>query len=146
MYLFIIIPLIVAALSQAIKLIFDGIPNNFNWRHLISDYGGMPSCHTAYVTSLATIIGLVQGFYSATFAIAFVLMIVVIRDAIGFRMEIGKNAILTNYLAKKVIKTKKITLLTERIGHKPSEIIAGLLLGAALTVILYFTWMIISVN
>jgi len=143
MYLLIIIPIVVAAITQALKLITDGIPKNFTWQHLISDYGGMPSSHTAFVTSLATVVGLREGLDSAAFAIAFVLMLVVIRDAIGFRREIGRNAVLTNYLAKNLLKDKKINLLTERVGHKLSEVIAGLVLGGALSAIIFFIFIAI---
>jgi len=133
----------VGAITQAIKLIIDGIPNNFTWQHLYRDYGGMPSSHTAFVASLATVIGLREGLNSAAFAIALILMLVVIRDAVGFRREIGKNAILTNYLAKKLIKDKKIPLLTERVGHKISEVAAGVIFGGALSALIYFIFMII---
>ncbi|MFA6422146.1 MAG: divergent PAP2 family protein [Candidatus Buchananbacteria bacterium] len=143
MYLLILIPILVGAITQAIKLIIDGIPNNFTWQHLYRDYGGMPSSHTAFVASLATVIGLREGLNSAAFAIALILMLVVIRDAVGFRREIGKNAILTNYLAKKLIKDKKIPLLTERVGHKISEVAAGVIFGGALSALIYFIFMII---
>ncbi len=137
MYELIIIPILVAFMTQIIKLTIDGIPNNLNWQHLLSDYGGMPSSHTAFVSSLVTVIALREGFNSAAFAIAFMLMIVVVRDAVGFRREIGKNAALTNLVAKAVLK-KDCPQLTERVGHKPTEVIAGFLTGCVLSIILYY--------
>jgi hypothetical protein len=68
MFELILIPVIVAAITQALKLIIDGIPNNFNWQHLVNDYGGMPSSHTSFVSALATVMGLSQGFNSPAFA------------------------------------------------------------------------------
>jgi len=141
MYLLIIIPVVVAAITQAVKLTIDGIPNNFSWQHLISDYGGMPSSHGAFVTSLVTVVGLREGVDSAAFAVAFILMLVVLRDAIGFRREIGKNAVLTNYIAKNLLKDKKIPLLTERVGHKISEVLAGIVFGGALSALIYFIFL-----
>jgi len=114
-----------------------------NWQHLINDYGGMPSSHTAYVVSLATVVGLSQGFNSAAFAISFVLMLIVIRDAIGFRREIGRNAVFTNMLAKIIYKDaspsikKKLDFLNERVGHSLLEVIVGFICGATLSTILY---------
>lgn len=141
----ILIPIVVALTTQIVKLTIDGIPNNLNWQHLISDYGGMPSSHTAYVVSLATVIGLSQGFNSAAFAISFVLMLIVIRDAIGFRREIGRNAVFTNMLAKIIYKDasssikKKLEFLNERVGHSLLEVIVGFIFGTCLSIILYVT-------
>lgn len=138
MFELIIIPVIVAMITQAIKLASDGIRGNLTWQHLISDYGGMPSSHTAFVASLATVVGLYEGFNSAAFAVSFVLMIVVIRDAIGFRREIGRNSVLTNKIAKQVFKGNKVTYLPERIGHTIPQVIVGLALGSSLSVILFY--------
>jgi uncharacterized protein len=143
MYLLIVIPILVGAITQALKLIIDGIPNNFSWQHLIGDYGGMPSSHAAFVTSLVTVVGLREGLDSSAFAIAFILMLVVLRDAVGFRREIGKNSAVTNHLAKELYKTRKIKPLTERVGHKVSEVIAGIVFGGALSALIYFGFMII---
>lgn len=145
MFELILIPIIVAIVTQILKLIIDGIPNNLNWQHLINDYGGMPSAHTAFVTALATVMGLSQGFNSAAFAISFVLMLIVIRDAVGFRREIGRNAVFTNMLANIIYqdapnKTKaKLDLLNEKVGHSLPEVIVGFIVGLSLSIILYTT-------
>jgi acid phosphatase family membrane protein YuiD len=143
MYSMIIIPILVALVTQIIKLITDGIPNNLNWQHLFADYGGMPSSHTALVASLATIVGLEAGWSSAAFAVAFILFIVVVRDAVGFRREIGKNAVLTNTLAKEIFPENPEVLLHERIGHKTLEVIVGLIVGVALTFLFYWLMLVV---
>ncbi|HLD28302.1 MAG TPA: divergent PAP2 family protein [Patescibacteria group bacterium] len=143
MFELIIIPIVVALITQAFKLIIDGIPNNFNWQHLISDYGGMPSSHTAYVSALVMVIGLSQGFNSGVFAVAFVVMIIVMRDAIGFRREIGRNAIFTNIVAKEIFKKKKAEYLNEQMGHSSAEVLAGFVIGSGLAILLYFLLMLI---
>jgi acid phosphatase family membrane protein YuiD len=143
MYSIIIIPVLVGLVTQILKLAFDGIPKNLNWKHIFRDYGGMPSSHTALVVSLATVVAIREGFDSAAFAVAFILMAVVIRDAIGFRREIGRNAALTNLLAKEVFKNKKASYehLTERVGHTFTEIVAGFVIGICLTI--FFFWLFI---
>lgn len=144
MFELIIIPISAGLIAQAVKLITDGIPNNFDWQHLLSDYGGMPSSHSAFVSALATIIGLTQGFNSPTFAISFVLMIIVMRDAVGFRREIGKNAAFTNLVAKKIInKKEKINYLNEKMGHNAAEIIAGFAFGVSVSILMYLIFVII---
>lgn len=136
-YQLVIIPIAVALITQALKLIIDGIPNNFNWQHLINDYGGMPSAHTAFISSLTTTIGLTQGFNSAAFALSLALLAVVIRDAIGFRREIGKNAAFTNAIGKEIFKKKKVSYLNEQMGHYLSEVLIGLAIGASLSVLFF---------
>lgn len=138
---FILIPILVGLIVQAIKLIIDGIPNNFSWQHIMSDYGGMPSTHTAFVSALVVIVAIKEGLGSAAFAISFVLLVVVVRDAIGFRREIGRNATLTNILAKNVLKNKEIKYLNERVGHSFPEVIAGFIIGGALAVFFYLTFL-----
>jgi len=137
MYLLIIIPILVALIAQVIKLSIDGIKGNLNWQHMFSDYGGMPSSHTAFVAALLTVVGLREGLGSAAFAVAFILLIVVLRDAVGFRREIGKNAVLTNTIAKEVFPENPEILVRERIGHTPLEATVGLIFGVILALILY---------
>lgn len=132
----VLIPVAVAVITQALKLIIDGIPNNFTWQSLLNNYGGMPSSHTAYVTALTTAVWLREGLDSTAFAISLVLMIVVIRDAIGFRQEIGKNALLTNTLSQQIFGNKA-EALTEQIGHTRAEVLVGFIVGFLLTSILH---------
>ena len=141
MYQLIIIPLVVGAITQIIKLIIDGIPNNLNWQHLYNDYGGMPSSHTAFVVSLATAIAFREGVSSAAFAISLIFMLIIVRDAVGFRRQLGKNASITNLLTEEVFKKKNnIPRLREKIGHTVPEVIAGALLGFSLTSVLYLAF------
>lgn len=143
MYTLVFIPVIIALIVQVVKLITDNTPNNLNWQHLMNDYGGMPSSHTAFVTSIMVLVGMQEGFGSIAFGLAFALFVVVVRDAVGFRREIGKNAVLTNMIAQEIFPENPEVLLTERIGHTPAEVIGGFLLGGALTFLLYYLMLII---
>lgn len=138
MFNLIIIPILVAMVTQVIKLAIDGVPKNLDWQNLFANYGGMPSSHAALVSSLATIIGLESGINSAPFAIAFILMIIVLRDAVGFRMEIGNNAVLTNLISQEVFPENPEVQVRERIGHTPAEATVGLIVGVLLTFIFYW--------
>ncbi|MFA6593868.1 MAG: divergent PAP2 family protein [Candidatus Buchananbacteria bacterium] len=137
MYLLIIIPILAVLIAQVVKLSIDGINHNLNWRHMFSDYGGMPSSHMAFVAALATVIALREGVASAAFAVSFVLVIVVLRDAVGFRREIGKNAVLTNTLTKEIFPENPEVLVRERIGHTLPEAAVGIIFGVVLALILY---------
>jgi len=142
MFSLIVIPILVTMVTQIIKLITDGIPFNLTWQHLMADYGGMPSAHAAFVVSLLTLVGIRDGLDSTGFAIAFAVMIIVIRDAVGFRMEIGKNAVLTNTLAKEIFPANPEIQVTERIGHTMSQVMAGLAVGILLTLLMYYITML----
>lgn len=143
MYLLIIIPILVALIAQVIKLSIDGIKGNLNWPHMFADYGGMPSSHMALVSALATVVALREGLDSAAFGVSLVLLLVVLRDATGFRSEIGKNAVLTNNIAKEVFPKNPEILVRERIGHMPLEAAVGLVLGAVLAALLYWLFIIV---
>src|SRR3989344_2053379 len=130
MFALIIIPILVGLLTQALKLIIDGIPNNLTWQHLMTDYGGMPSSHTGFAAALATLVGIQAGFSSAAFAICVAILIIVIRDAVGFRRQIGQNAAFTNLIGRQVFKNKKMEYLYEKTGHTVPEAVSGLLIGS----------------
>ncbi len=107
--------------AQSVKLILTFFKSK-KWEFtLYASTGGMPSAHTATVTGLAIAVGRCEGFSSSQFAIAFILAIVVITDALHLRREVGRHA-----QALQEITKKKFNTLS---GHKVSEIIVGLLIG-----------------
>ena len=66
---YIIIPLGIAFLSQCIKIIIEYIKNKkISFIRFINGMGGMPSTHSAFVSSISTIIYLDYGF-SSLFAV-----------------------------------------------------------------------------
>lgn len=78
--------------SQVSKAIIYLIINKrFQLERLVGD-GGMPSSHSATVTSVAVITGLRCGLDSPIFAIAAILALIVMHDAMGVRQETGKQA------------------------------------------------------
>ena len=95
--------------------------------------GGMPSGHSATVTSLAVISGLSFGFDSFQFAVTALLAVIECHDAMGVRLETGKQAQIINELTKAFeVWTKKDLpeiKLKEFVGHTPVQVIAGILIG-----------------
>lgn len=104
--------------------------------------GGMPSGHSATVTALATFSGLNFGFGSFQFAATAILAIVVCHDAMGVRLETGKQAIKINEIleAFELLHPNKISEanLKEFVGHTPIQVTAGILLGILNAVVMYF--------
>lgn len=93
--------------------------------------GGMPSSHSALVMAMATAIGRLEGFGSASFAVAAALAVVVMYDAANVRLEAGKQAELLNRIAEDFYREKHIDSekLKELLGHTPIEVAAGAVLG-----------------
>ena len=89
----IIVPGCAWIIAQILKCIISAIVNKkFSFDRLVGD-GGMPSGHSATVTSLAVMCGIVNGFDSAVFGLASIFAIVVMHDALGVRRETGKQAV-----------------------------------------------------
>lgn len=128
-------------LAQIFKVIIYAIVNKkFDITRLFGD-GGMPSGHSATVTSLAVMSGLINGLHSFEFAIAFFLAIIVCHDATGVRHETGKQAVLLNEIVKsfEVLTTEKLpeVMLKEFVGHTPIQVAAGILLGIVNAILMY---------
>lgn len=136
------VPFATVFISQTIKFIiksFQKPSDEPNWRY-IEDYGGMPSSHTAFLISLDTAVYLMEGIYSAAFAIAIIFTIIIVRDALGLRTLIGEHAKALNGLIRELPEEKKKNFpkhLEETIGHTSWEVLVGGLLGFALTYLAY---------
>lgn len=98
-------------------------------------YGGLPSNHSAIVSSIAMLIALREGIDSAAFGVAIALAFIVILDATSLRRQVGKHAAAINQLNSQV-KANQLTL-RERMGHTRIEILAGVLTGSAVAYLVY---------
>lgn len=135
----ILIPILSAISCQFIfKPLIEMIKGTWSWKN-ITAYGGMPSAHSALVSSLATIIGLSQGWNSASFAISLILAIIVITDAIGFRAYLTEHSKTINKLIIDLPDQfeYKYKTLNERISHTMPEVLVGTTIGIILTWILF---------
>ena len=128
--------------AQLIKTIIHAIvTKKVDFTRLVGD-GGMPSGHSATVSSLAVSAAMVYGLGSFEFAIALVFAIVVCKDAMGVRLETGKQAAIINDIVEAFnVLTSEEKLpdakLKEFVGHTPLQVIAGILLGIVNAVLLY---------
>ena len=110
------------------------------WGRLFNGTGGMPSSHTSFSTSLTMMLGLNLGFDSPIFAVALVFTFIVSYDAMGLRMESGKQAEAINRIFDEIFKDGSMEKLKEKLGHKPQEVLAGMILGIISA--LFFTFII----
>lgn len=94
--------------------------------------GGMPSSHTAFVVSLAIMIGATSGYDSALFALSVVLAAIVMYDATGVRKETGNQAEVINEILRKVFVNGEPIAdddLKELVGHTKVEVLGGAIVG-----------------
>ena len=130
-YKFFIVPSLVWFFIQLFKFIYDLIvTRQFNFKRILGA-GGMPSSHSAVVTSLATMIGLKEGIESPIFALSVIFAFVVMYDAAGVRRAAGKQAKILN----KIVNTPGLSgvevteKLQEVLGHTPTQVFVGALIG-----------------
>lgn len=119
--------------AQVLKTIIHAIINKkLVLERMVGD-GGMPSGHSATVTSLAMISALSYGFDSFQFAVTALLAIIVCHDAMGVRLETGKQAQILNEMIKAFEALTKEDLpevkLKEFVGHTPIQVLAGIAIG-----------------
>jgi len=136
-YKYIIIPMSVWFSIQLFKVVYDLVKTGkFNFKRILGA-GGMPSSHSAVVTSLSTMIGKEYGFDSAIFALSLIFACIVMYDAAGVRRAAGKQAKLLN----KIVETPGLTSIevTERLvevlGHSPKQVFVGALIGVVVGLI-----------
>lgn len=123
-------------IAQLLKMIFVLMHDRkLDWTRMIGS-GGMPSSHSAFVTSLAMSVGLKDGFYSTTFAIAVVFAMVVMYDAAGIRRAAGQQAQVLNRLIEQWNNSEtREKQLKELLGHTPVEVFAGAVLGVIIAIL-----------
>lgn len=99
----------------------------------------MPSSHSASVSSVTTLIGLTYGFNSSLFGICMLFSMIVMYDATGVRQAVGQQAEILNYLMELRDRDDQYShLLLERIGHTPTQVLVGSLLGMAIALVFYY--------
>ncbi len=136
-----IISLISGLFAQLLKIVIKSIKARKFKASTFDDYGGMPSAHTAFLSSLLTSIGFYEGIYSTLFAVCFIIAAILVRDAVGIRMELEKQGRIIKKLVGVNNFEKKLNVedeLADRMGHTYPEVVVGGLIGILLAAILYF--------
>ena len=106
--------------------------------------GGMPSAHSATVSCMAVTAGIVFGVSSFPFAICVMLAFITMRDAMGVRLETGKQARMLNEMLQLFSKDNPglpEERLKEFVGHTPVQVIAGCIVGCVMAVLLNFLYL-----
>lgn len=120
-------------LKTAINLIYGRIHSLGElFEMMIWRTGGMPSSHSALVTSLCTTIGFKDGIHSDIFILSLCFFLVVIRDAFGVRRSSGIQTKKLNEIGRELDEKKILDhyeTMKEVNGHTPMEVLCGCILG-----------------
>ena len=130
---FVITPVFAWAFAQVLKVIINYIvTRELSLERLFGD-GGMPSGHSATVSSMATMALLSYGAGSYQFAIALMVAIIVAHDATDVRLETGKQAVVIKELMRtiEILTNKDLpeVKLKEFVGHTSVQVMAGMAIG-----------------
>lgn len=123
-----IIPFLVSGINELLKVFFESYKEgrvDFKW---FLHPGGMPSGHSAFVSSISTVIYLKEG-VSTAFLLSISFALIVMYDARGIRASVEKT---TNFI-NQVFKREK----PESIGHTNLEVISGSVISIFLTTLFY---------
>lgn len=130
--------------AQVLKTIIHMIVNKQFVAERMVGGGGMPSSHSATVCALATATGMKYGGGSFEFAIAVMLAIIVMYDAMGVRRETGiQGRVLNEMLEIFTNMGKEISAeakLKELVGHTPLQVLMGAILGCVIAVAVGNIW------
>jgi acid phosphatase family membrane protein YuiD len=137
-----LVPLLVGLMTQFSKRFL-----NKSWHSEMDDkirhlphYGGMPSAHTAFAFSMITLVAYTSGVESPLFAVAMVIGIIILDDALRMRIFLGRHGEalkkLISLLSKK--DQKDFPPLEKQLGHKPIEALVGAVVGVVLTIAILF--------
>jgi len=101
--------------------------------------GGMPSSHSAFVSSLSTSIGLETGWTSPVFLLSLGMALVIMSDAAGVRRAAGQQAEILNEIMDDLYKSKPVPRqrLKELLGHTPVQVFVGAFVGVATALLFY---------
>lgn len=101
--------------------------NNRSFREQIFISGGMPSAHATTVAALTTVIGLIEGFSSASFALGVMFLLIITHDAVRVRRASGEQGEALTNLIKEM--KSKIILGRSPKGHTVAEVAVGWIFG-----------------
>ena len=141
--------LVAILFTQAIKYPIALLTNRHKVKvNIVMTTGGMPSSHSAAVSSLITSLVLEYGFESPLVAIATIFGVIVMFDSMGVRRQSGEQGLLLNLLAKRRLQEDadiqadfrrlqeshdidhyEDMIIEKHLGHRPTEVVVGVLVG-----------------
>ena len=130
------VALLARFVAQVLKTLINFILlGKFQLERMWGD-GGMPSAHSATVCAMVIATARSEGLSSAIFAVAAVVAIITMHDAMGVRRETGEQAKVLNKMIEQWIDVTEKNApflqnmhLKEMVGHTPLQVLAGFVVG-----------------
>ena len=130
--------------AQAIKGVAESIIDRKLRLDRFFGSGGMPSSHSALVTSLVAIVFILNGFASVEFALAASFAFITVYDAANVRYEVGEQAKIINQIIENwnvdnfEIRSKRFK---EFMGHTKLEVAMGCVLGCIISLLYWILFL-----
>ena len=121
-YVYIVLPFVAWFVAGSLKFIINSYQFKGEGFKRIGN-GGFPSTHTTIVSSVAAFLGFSEGFETPYFLLGSTIFLITIIDAMGIRRAVGRHAACLNQLAHDDVSLRVLQ------GHKPYEVIGGIVLG-----------------
>ncbi|XP_014491498.1 uncharacterized protein LOC106754068 [Vigna radiata var. radiata] len=118
-------------IGQSVKVLLNFFfDRKWDFRLLFAS-GGMPSSHSALCTALTTSVAICHGVADSLFPVCLGFSLIVMYDAIGVRRHAGMQAQVLNLIVADLFQGHPMSerKLKELLGHTPSQVFAGALLG-----------------
>ncbi len=118
-------------IAQSVKMLCGLYrTRRLDFSYLVST-GGMPSAHSAFVTGLATSVGLVAGFDAPETIVAMAFAMITMFDASTVRHAAGQQARILNDIIEELFKEHHLSeiKLKELLGHTRLEVLLGAVIG-----------------
>lgn len=122
--------------AQTVKVILNICKGNGFMPERFVGSGGMPSAHSSTVCAASAATFRVCGAASPIFALAMLISIIVIYDAMNVRYQAGLHAAELNRIRKELFASDNDNNeknsgkeFKELLGHTPAEVVGGILLG-----------------
>ena len=114
--------------SQLIKTIIAAFRHRtLSLRGVLFVSGGMPSSHSATIMAVWTVILITEGWNSGLFGLASAVALVFLYDAVKVRRSSGEQGVALSALITE--QKSEVPLPRVSMGHTPTEVLAGSLLG-----------------
>jgi acid phosphatase family membrane protein YuiD len=123
-------------LAHIIKYSIAGLRGKrLDLTHQLFISGGMPSSHAATSVAVWAVVLLREGYHSAIFGLATLVVLIVCYDAVKVRRSVGEQG---NAIQEIIKKTNvKVNVPRSAQGHTPLEVIAGSILGCVIGLVVF---------
>jgi hypothetical protein len=122
--------------SQLFKALVASVKERRLCIPILFSTGGMPSAHSAFVTTLTVSVALWYGVGSEIFALCVVFASIIVYDSVRLRGMVDTHSRILSDLQLRVSGSRGSTV-QRRVGHSPSETVVGIVVGAAAAVLVH---------